>query len=684
MPSSETRAMPRGGDSPRAGARMLLAAVWTLVIPGGVYLVAASILSAQAGQPLATVLAFDPDQTPSASIGGQLAAAAMTAGMVGFLFVSPSLLAMLAFRRLPATRTCAHVWSLVANSVALFVILLILRHTTGVRRLPLFCGWWLWTSVLFGLGWNRTTSPEVLQSLLRRWKRTLAIGLGCVLAGIILLFPEQALQCLNEDGTEAVELALSLRTHTLPAWELETWEIGLPTQIGTVVVNPSLVNSYWTCGSLTFLGDVEVAARLPYWIWWFAIFLVCCRLVRAEQLDHLLPGADDWVPAFSLGLLMLLVSVLFTFYVGYNPYMADVANPGVPNALFTLAVVCAFDCLRHRDLPGFTMAMVLASLVLHAGPILLFSTLFAAWIFRPVPRRDVRKWALIGGAALLLLGIGYIIAGVREGVLGAWIDMLDVEYLSDYLAPISRIKSGLLFAGYFVLAAGGIGVVGLFVAYRRSAWQRTVATTVLGYLLIVLLSGYKNLHYLGPLLPIPLVLWLSSRRPTSRWMTCAMTCGSVALCLMLSWPVERQTFTLNRQLGDVTTFATDSYLDAVQWGRIRLRLREQGLLSWDCDQHTWVAYSEVDSQISNPRPLLVTATDPGIDGFRLVSTRPVEGMPVQAGLFVRDPDVLRWMSTQRPLRPTDRYPRVFLPIASGPYSPHDNRIEEVRRLRNWW
>src|SRR5690606_34605353 len=111
-------------------------------------------------------------------------------------------------------------------------------------------------------------------------------------------------------------------------------------------------------------------------------------------------------------------------YVGYNPYMADLANPGVPNALFTLAFLCSFDCLRQRDLAGFTLAMILASLVLYAGPVLFLLTLTASLFFQPVPRADIRRWGRIGCSILLLLSGLYLIVGLYEGVFWTWVDTL--------------------------------------------------------------------------------------------------------------------------------------------------------------------------------------------------------------------------------------------------------------------
>ena len=100
-----------------------------------------------------------------------------------------------------------------------------------------------------------------------------------------------------------------------------------------------------------------------------------------------------------------------------------------------------------------------------------------------------------------------------DGSLSYWIDTLDMEYVQHYLADVPRWKSGPLFFGYFLLGSGGIAALGLLWALRRDAWQQTVATITLLYLLIVLGSGFKNLHWLAPLWPIPLVLFLMPGRP---------------------------------------------------------------------------------------------------------------------------------------------------------------------------
>jgi hypothetical protein len=154
-------------------------------------------------------------------------------------------------------------------------------------------------------------------------------------------------------------------------------------------------------------------------------------------------------------------------------------------------------------------------------------------------------------------------------------------------------------------------------------------------------------------------------------------CCSLVVCLVLSWPNQRATFVLNRELGAQTTFATESYETAAYWSRIMESMRLSGLISWDCDRHTWLGYAEYS--LAANRPLLVT-TEPMPQGYQPLVVHPLELARRIAVLSTRDPDRIRWLSSQQPLRPVDRYPGIFLPLADGPYSPHNNRLEDVRRF----
>jgi hypothetical protein len=656
---------------------------------------------------------------------------------VGFLFALPGVLGMLAFRRAPATRETAPAWSLAANSVALILVCLLLRSTVGVHRGPLIVAWSGWNLLLLGayLKWRaRLLGPA---QAAWPWLVALGVGLATVAIGVGGLFPEQFCQCFNEDGTETYELARSLRSHFLPHWELETREPIPGGRIGTVVVNPSLINSYWTCGLQTLMRDapLELPARLSYWVWSLGIFLVSFRLVRngvrsgdaasleAQKGDRsnlcAAPGGPfrqigpvPFLLALPLALLMLLGAALFTFYVGYNPYMADIANPGVPDALFTLLLLLSFDCLRRKDRWGWTISIVLASLVLYAGPVMLALTLAAVWWWRPLERKETLRWGLSAIGLSMAVALCYAAWGWWEGSLRYWLDTLDIEYVQHYMSAVPRLTSVPLFFGYFVLGAGGITVLGLFAAFRRDAWQRTVATVTLAYLVIVLGSGFKNLHWFAPLWPMPVILFLmpsrrgkgdsphlperpggghhacmvvaqmetvlfSTRR--SLWRPLA-ACGSLLLCLWVCWPQARSAFSSNRDLGRLTTIATNDELTAATWARLRLSMRAAGMMSWDCDEWTWVVYAELDPRLLAPRPLVLTDGGPPSPEYRLLATRPVEDTSAVAKLYYRGEAIKEWLRSQHPKRPLERYPCLLRPLADGKYSPHNNDLEDMRWL----
>lgn len=139
-------------------------------------------------------------------------------------------------------------------------------------------------------------------------------------------------------------------------------------------------------------------------------------------------------------------------------------------------------------------------------------------------------------------------------------------------------------------------------------------------------------------------------------------------------------FTLNRELGRQTTILTDRYLSAATWARLRRVLRDGRQMGWNCDAWTWVIYSEVTSRPLELRPLVLTDDTVPSSGYSLLASRPVEGTAIVARLFCRSKQVEQWLKTASSSEPVDRYPWVYQPLATGDYSPHDNRIEDVQRL----
>jgi hypothetical protein len=631
-----------------------------LLLPLGCYLLGAGARFDGDHGSLWDVSGFEP--VAAQSWGGIVSTLLMSAGAVCFLFVAPVLLAMLFFRGFPKQRSTAHVWSIAVNCAALVLGCLLLRHTTDMERLSFCILWFTWT-VCLAVAAHRWGEPRAeLAGLWRRYRQGLLVGLATVAVGISLFAPQQFLQCFNGDGTEAFELARSLRENFLPTWQIEAFHQpdALP-QSGAVIVFPMFINSYWTFGLQLLLGEGELATRLSFWVYLLGIMLACYRIQRQS-------GQESIWATLCLAMSALITAVWFTFYTGYDPYLADLAHLGVPDVLFTLLLCLSFDCLRQKDGSGWVLCMVLGTLVLYAGPVVFVLTSAAAWVWKPWKRRDVVKTAFAGSLCLAAVLGFYLAWGWQHDLLEAWWATLQEEYVHDYVSPQHRFHSGLLYLGLFVVGVGGIPVIGLLRAFRRSAWERTTATVILAYLLIVLRSATKNLHYLGPLLTIGVLLWTMKRpgdeaKPQGKALL--ITLLSMGVSLFLCWPNSRPIFTLTRELGERTTFQTDSYHRATRWAGVSQGLYNSGFLSWDMSPQTWVHYSQLDDYLVSPRALVISKAHPP-PGYELLAEAPL------AKIYVRTADrteLFRFMQDRQVEKMQERFPRILQNIAIPPRPP---------------
>jgi hypothetical protein len=661
--------------------------LWLLAIAGPLLYVAGSWYAAWNDQvPLLDAGCFNAALIEYLAAPRLFAAAVMACGASIVLCFAPWWLGTLAVAaRFPGKQFTAHVWSLAGNTAALVIICFVLRHTAGIGRESFLIAWLSWTAALVVLAGAAQSAnlPPSWRIGNRRHIIAAVLGIAAVATCLVLFRCELFLQCFNGDGTELDELARSLRQHLLPYWEIE------PTgKFGTAVVNPLVTSSYWTFAFQVLLGDGELPTRLPYWIWWLGIYFAALRMLR-------------FFSALPLALLLLLSALWYTFYAGYDPYQGDIANPGVSDAMFTLWMLMSFDCLRRKDLGGWVASMVAASLLFYAGAVVFVLTIAAALLWQPVPRRDMLRAGLLGGGILVILLFTYLAWGLWEGTLSAWFASFDEEWLSKYFDPQPRGLQGLLFLGYFLLGCGGFAALSLVLVLRRgSPWQRTLATVIAAYLAIILGCGLKNLHYLGPLLPLTVTLWLtatahgrqssrhspSAARPaapvaglfrgflfladgtrrvpatflTVRLVTLLATLG-LAVSIWLCWPLPQPTFTLNRDLGKKTVFRTSDYEEACRWARIRSPLYQRGDLGWQISQHTWVGYAARSAGGKVLLPLCVSDGGSPRAGYELVFASP-DGPK----LYCRDPQLRESLASKRPLAGPERFPWVFQPIAPRP------------------
>ena len=355
------------------------------------------------------------------------------------------------------------------------------------------------------------------------------------------------------------------------------------------------------------------------------------------------------------------------------------------DAFFTLAILLALDCLRRGDYAGWAAGMILASLVFYAGVVVLLLCAAAALLWQPDHRKQMLRAAAVGIAVLLGIACFYFVWACVEGSVHGWGRILYEAQVEKYFRPIRPTGSAPELVGYFLLGCGAIAALGLVLPFCRKssqqqdasqlAWERTAATVVLIYLLIILGSQYRNLHYLGPLLPITVVLWLrssrtASGRATSDWIAPVFTAALLLVSTYFCWPASRRVFTLNRQLGELTTFQTDSYEEACAWSKIIHPLYHRGQISWQLGPQTWSGYSQRAARPANPRPLLVTIGRPP-SGYQLLLET-----GQQAKLYCNDPKWTGWLKSQHPAAGPARFPRVLQAVAIRP-APQESIAERT-------
>ena len=436
---------------PLAWQRLLAVAGPALYFAG---LGAASLLD---GQPFWETDCFNPAVAAHLAPGRAAVAVVMAAGAVVLLVVVPWLLGLLALRRFDRWRRTAGAWSLAANTLALILVLLALRHTAGISRASFLYGWSVWTLILVGLAGEPTSSLEQIRSLRRRWGLAMLVGLATLVTAAGLFYPEHFLQCFEGDGIESYELARSLREHFLPYWEIE-W-IG---QFGSAVVNPVVIDSYWACALQTLLGDGELATRLPFWLWRLGMFAALLAMVRRNDSA---PGLLTSVP---LALFVFLGVLWNTFDVGWDGYVTEPVSPGAIDACFTLFLLLAFECLRQEDLAGWVVMMALGSLVLYAGPVMFVLTAAAGLLWQPVARARMAKAVLAGLAVASAIALFYLTWGWLEGSLPGWWATIDGEYVDKVTRPLPRWPASILYAGYFLLGCGLVPIIGLLRPFQGS------------------------------------------------------------------------------------------------------------------------------------------------------------------------------------------------------------------------
>ena len=205
----------------------------------------------------------------------------MVVTAVALLFVLPNIYVLKWIRDRGSTLKCAWLYSVTANTAMLFAVCMLQRLLEMPGRQSFILFWSGYLASLVAVSARGCREAVDKSRLDRNW-----MTFACVLIAAlsVVFYPEHLLQCLNEDGTESFALAQSLESHAIPHWVIESWSRG-EFVYGPVIVNPSLINSYWTYGFLQLLGTPEVSIRVPFWCW-LGLLTFACSALLPESAVH--------------------------------------------------------------------------------------------------------------------------------------------------------------------------------------------------------------------------------------------------------------------------------------------------------------------------------------------------------------------------------------------------------------
>lgn len=382
-------------------------------------------------------------------------------------------------------------------------------------------GLYEWRMAMVLAGW--VLSALGLAVWQRRQRRDAAVsgwrwGVALVVVPLVLttlLWPRITSDGLNGDGTEAFELARSLREHPLPRWEIET--LDHEAQFGASLAVPYITGAALAQIPMAIVGESPVAVRV--------LMPICLGLLVVLVRARTGPlSATGWT---YLALSTATYLVWATTWVSYDPPF-DIAEPAGTNLLTTLLFVLGtWECVRG-SVPLGVVLWTCASLTTFGGPVLTLGAL--AGITLQVPERARRVWLSTLTISAVVVAI-LVVWGSVTGDLSGWIGQIRNEYWRDLIGPERRV------AGWPILARWSL-LLGLLplVLLRRwslvSPLERVLVIAGVVYCGVVVAGADKSLHYL---MPVPFLVWpaaLAASRGAER----VLASGIAAAALVAGWP----------------------------------------------------------------------------------------------------------------------------------------------------
>ncbi len=370
-----------------------------------------------------------------------------------------------------------------------------------------------------------------------------ALSLAPIIAPVLLLsalmVPKLYWEDFNGDGAHTLEAARLLLHSPVPFWPSDAGGISHWPDLSAVAF------VYPVSWFVRLFGPIEAAVRLPFLLFLAALFGGLTAVVQVGRRDA--PPIGDQL---LLWLALAIYTLVMAYSATYEPYFADVAQPGGQDTL-QIAVFTGLVLAFLRGQARWAGLFVLLTLyVSPAGLLLLVLWVGASSLLsgRPAKRMAVWTAAWIITGILASLVAPRLLAWAGQPVPGGEHGTRELLAKFRYLQFTSWRR-----LGFVLLPCGMLPILSLFLWRRQDPVARAVSVVSLAYFALFYVQAFVSLHYFAPVMVLPLVvLWRSEylregspRRPLARL---AVACAGIA-ALALSWPSDLRIHTESRGVG---------------------------------------------------------------------------------------------------------------------------------------
>lgn len=366
---------------------------------------------------------------------------------------------------------------------------------------------------LFRMRRGRCAPVAVVPAAFQRrclWAALLVGGL------LIALMPKFFWENFNDDGIQALECGRLLSTQHLPIWDAETNKMyGFPgiTTLAFVFPVSWFVQLY---------GPYEIAARAPHLLYLIVLFFAVLDLIEMGARRAAGVGVEC-----AVALALATYTVAMAYSASYDPYSADIAQPGARETLLLamfLGACAAYWSHRNLWFIAFAFATFTSS---PSGMPLLALLGILGWFSGRKSRSSHTAWMLVALSVCALGAFAWkAVAGPSEHSAG----YLARRLLFWHFTDVKRLL-------ILLVPCGFLPIIALLRPRRREALGWLLSLVCLIYFAFFYAQAFVALHYFAPAMVLPVIVFWRSRlqAPTpSRWpVPLAITGCCVALWLSL-------------------------------------------------------------------------------------------------------------------------------------------------------